>query len=218
MKKLFFKYLTGFSLFSVALIPAQAQVDTGDVLNEGQLLSGTQLTTTGVTSEDVLVYQESSEVLSSKLSVNDVPPGFDSSGKISAGTQITDFLIYFNYPGTKKSTGVSGTVTFGSDIIGLITSTDDLNDSDAALGVDGVNYTQSSRGLESKDDWSVSGNQLTFNIDDWVTSGAVDEVRVILAGTSAQALAVPDGGSTLALLGLAVSLLGLGRKLSLRKR
>jgi hypothetical protein len=65
-----------------------------------------------------------------------------------------------------------------------------LNVSDGALGIPGVSYSQGTdRGLDNNtvnlghgvDDFFVSADQRTFNIQAWTTTTAIDEVRVILA-------------------------------------
>jgi hypothetical protein len=65
--------------------------------------------------------------------------------------------------------------------------------------------TSAVNGGAGDDEFSVSADHMTFFINGWTTTNVVDEVRILVA--------VPDGGSTAMLLGLALGLLALwGRR------
>ena len=58
-------------------------------------------------------------------------------------------------------------------------------------------------GGHGDDEFYVSADGRTLFIQGWTTTDVLDEVRVILSPS-----AVPDGGSTVALLGLSLGLIG----------
>jgi len=168
---------------------------TGNVVYDGQLLSGTNFNPGMNENTSVQVYLENTDLtLSSALFVDRIGPDFGSvlsgtSGKIAAGTQVTDYIFHYDYPGKGGGNQTSGTITFDEPILGLIIFTKSLDKSDSAFGLSGVTYyTGKDRGLEKLvnspngiDNFSVSGDALTYNIADWTTTTLVDEIRVIVA-------------------------------------
>ena len=99
--------------------------------------------------------------------------------------------------------GQQGTVTFDSNILGIISSTDNLGASDF-LANTGVTYLEPTlRGLEVDDIVTITGLN-TISVD-WVARNPGDYIRVITAQSPA-AVPVPAAfwlfGSALALLGL----------------
>jgi hypothetical protein len=195
---------------------------TGQVVDKGQLTSGTNLNSGQTQGPNVKVYLETGDgTLASSLSVNRIGPNFGTftnsgsgSGSLPAGTMFTDYLLHYDNFGTGGSNNAIGSITFDTPIIGLIVFTNALNNSDAALGVSGVTYENNQfRGLDDSaanggagnDEFSVSADHMTFFINGWTTTNVVDEVRILVA--------VPDGGSTAMLLGLSLVLLALwGRR------
>jgi hypothetical protein len=97
------------------------------------------------------------------------------SGPIPAGT-IASHYVFFN-PG--PTLHVIGTVDFDADILGIITTTNDLAASDF-LANTGVNYLNpGNRGLEVGDAVTISGpRQILFET---VASSPGDYVRVLTA-------------------------------------
>lgn len=195
---------------------------TGSVVDKGQLTSGTNLNSGQTQGPNVKVYLESGPgTLASSVGVNRIGPNFGTfanngsgGGTLPAGTMFTDYLLHYDNFGTGGSNNASGSVTFDTQIIGLIVFTNALNNSDSTLGVSGVIYENNQfRGLDDSaanggagnDEFSVSADGRTFNINGWTTTNVVDEVRILVA--------VPDGGSTAILLGLSLGLLALwGRR------
>lgn len=178
---------------------------TGDVALKGQLTAPHNFNPTFDDGPNVKVYLENFGLtLSANLTVDRLGPNFGnfssgSGGIIPSGTQVIDYLLHYDFNGGANN-DATGTIAFDTPIIGLIVFTSTLNASDGALGIPGVSYYQgANRGLDTDainfghgiDDFSVSGNQLTFNIQAWSTSNAIDEVRVILAVPEASTWVAP---------------------------
>ena len=115
------------------------------------------------------------------------------SSPIPAGTIVASHYVFFD-PGPSQHS--IGTVDFDSNILGIITSTNNLAASDF-LANTGVNYLNpGARGLEPGDSVTISGpNQILF---DTFASSPGDYVRVLTAFSPAAT--TPEPGS-LALLG-----------------
>lgn len=118
------------------------------------------------------------EIKSDPLSVNITPSGVSS---LNVGTIVASHYVFFD-PG--PSTSQQGFVDFDADILGVITSTDLLEDSDFLLN-NNVNYLNPTlRGLEPGDSVSIDTNNAKRLLVDWVASSPGDFVRV-LTGESA---------------------------------
>ena len=107
---------------------------------------------------------------------------------IPAGTTVASHYIFFD-PGPTEN--VIGTVNFDADVLGIVTDTDDLANSDflAATGVHYLNPAQ--RGLEAGDSVTISGPlQILF---DTTASSPGDYVRVLTAFSPGAA--APEPGS-----------------------
>ena len=104
--------------------------------------------------------------LTAPLPVNVTDPGTygsypNGSRKIAAGEQVDSHLIHSDPPGNKTTGRLTGTVTFPSDIIGVIGSTARLNASDGVLGAPGTTYAsddQRARPREGQHRHSGSGH------------------------------------------------------------
>ena len=144
-------------------------------------------------------------LLTSPLTVN------VGSSPIPAGTIVASHYVFFD-PGPSQR--MIGTVNFDSDILGIITTTNDLTASDF-LANTGVNYLNpGNRGLEAGDSVTISGpRQILF---DTVASSPGDYVRVLTAFSPAASTPEPGG---LVLLGSGLlALTGLRRRKSLPSR
>ena len=180
------------------------------------------------------VYLESSNLfLSQNLAVDATLPGSYNlasqltPGVIAAGTRVSDVMLQTN-PVTKTGTEYIGSVTFSSDILGVIVESSTLNASDAVFGVSGVAYpgTDVWRGLEltnkGEDEFSISQNMQTLSFD--IHTGTnIDEIRIITAGSvsnvseSDYMTSTPEPGSaSLLVLGFA-AILGGGFKAAGRR-
>ena len=126
---------------------------------------------------------------------------------ILAGTPVNTYLVHSD---TRRGRNqeYDGSVTFGNPVLGVITRTGRLEDTDSFLGAPGTIYSQrvNASGLELVDgqDWvELSADMLTVTMH-LHTHGAVDEVRILES-------AVPEPGSFL-LLGAGLMVLPLLRK------
>jgi hypothetical protein len=128
------------------------------------------------------------------------PLAVDSGSPIVTGTVISSQYVFFD-PGPTED--VIGTVNFGSDVLGIISSTGTLAASDF-LAFSGVNYLDpAERGLEAGDSVTMSGpQQILWNT---VASSPGDYVRVITAGKPVTTTMPEPSGVLL----LGVGLLGL---------
>lgn len=130
--------------------------------------------------------------------------GSSGAGVIAAGTVVASHYIFFD---PLNFVSQIGTVTFDSDILGILTSVGSLNASDSLLNT-GVTYLNPAlRGLESGDNVSILS--LKMIEVDWSASTPGDYVRVLTA-FSPSAVPVP---AAIWLFGSAiVGLIGLKRR------
>ena len=121
--------------------------------------------------------------LTSDLAVDFLAGG--GSGVINEGVTVASHYIFFD---PRNSTTQQGSVTFDADILGVISSTENLLASDILFN-NGVNYLNpNARGLEAGDAIDiVFGDTLTV---DWRASTPGDYVRV-LTGFSPIATPLP---------------------------
>ncbi len=151
---------------------------------EGALDSNTQI---------FLFAEQASVTLASALSVDVNAPGTYSngnppvagSGQIAAGTLVDSYFVHFN-PASGNQT-LTGSVTFDTDILGVLVLTAALSGSDAGLGGPGTVYipagSDPNRGLDfGPDAMTLSANlrTLSFSLSD--NSNRVDQVRIVVAG------------------------------------
>jgi hypothetical protein len=191
--------------FIIALLALTVPVTKAEIVS-GSVTGGTALTNGGVfvklttpllnpfgvpnsvgddnfQSPDLFGFDEAQNVLLAAPLTADV-----GTSPIPAGTTVSSHYIFFD-PGPTEQ--VIGTVTFDSDIIGIMTSTATLAASDF-LAAPGVNYLGStSRGLEAGDSVTISAaNQILVDV---VASSPGDYVRVLTVGTSESTVPEPTG-------------------------
>jgi hypothetical protein len=125
--------------------------------------------------------------LGSALSVNATSPGkynggVGPGGTISAGTDVNSYFVLFD-SGGKSVTYPTVTLTFSTEILGVIFSDSLLNKSDLLLGDPGTTYPTGvgNRGQESGDSTAISASGLTITLND-TTSYPGDDIRIITAG------------------------------------
>lgn len=124
---------------------------------------------------------------------------------IKAGTIVSSHYFQWD-PGNGSSSTVSATIDFDSQIFAFITADQKLFDSDAALGLPSLDYSDFTlRGLEAADSTNFNGPSVDIN---WVASSPGDWTRLI---TAFSPTAVPSP-ATAAILGLGVLGLGLQRR------
>lgn len=113
-----------------------------------------------------------------------------SNGIIAAGTRVSSYMVLLNHVKASDRTvlNLSGTATFDSAILGLITTVADLNASDAILGAVGTTYaTFNMRGLEDLEAVSYLGDTATLTLNvtqpgDWMRIVTISTVPVPAAG------------------------------------
>ncbi len=128
-----------------------------------------------------------------------------TSGTINAGTTITDTYLHID-PVLNSGIRFSGSLTFGSDILGVIALNKTLSATDSILGAAGSVYpdANNSRGFEfisGQDQFSISSDlrTLSFSSETW---SSVDDLRVITRGSAAfvsASSATPEPGTLLLL-------------------
>lgn len=117
-----------------------------------------------------------------------------NAGSIASGTEVDSYNIYFHHESDSSNwKTASGSITFDSEIVGLVWSKSNLEASDSILGASGTPYAQVGkwRGLEATDnadlsglsDFFVSGGGKTLNLSFNVRSLGFDELRVVTAAT-----------------------------------
>lgn len=126
--------------------------------------------------------------ITADLAVNILADGMGGgggAGTVPMGSTVASHYIFFDPAGT---TSQLGTISFDSDIFGIITSTGNLSASDFLVNT-GVNYLNpSARGLEGADFVTITGLQ-TMSVS-WDASTPGDYVRV-LTDFSPGAIPVP---------------------------
>ena len=126
--------------------------------------------------------EDQNVTLTNALNVNILADGLGGgggSGTIAQGSIVSSQYIFFD-PFTTYDQ--QGTVSFNSNILGIITSRNLLNNSDF-LQADGVTYLEPSlRGLEAGDSVTITNLQ-TISVD-WSAGSPGDYIRVVTAATA----------------------------------
>lgn len=101
------------------------------------------------------------------------------TGSLTSDTLVNSHMIGFD---PEERSEVLATITFDSEILGVVWSTNSLSATDAVLGLPTVTYNENPPfylGIEAPFDWfSVDGNTLTFHAG---ASKPGDFIRVITA-------------------------------------
>jgi len=146
---------------------------------------------TGALENDVygVVFQEQSNlVLSAPLTVNAQGPGtYDinnasSSLVIPTGTPIQSYFVHFDSVGMpNRYISYTCTITFATNILGVIYMENELNASDAPLGAPGTTYATNEvwRGFEGNfDSITISNDLKTVTINSRLLNH-LDQIRII---------------------------------------
>ncbi|MDJ0660362.1 MAG: Ig-like domain-containing protein, partial [Crocosphaera sp.] len=142
-------------------------------------------------SEAFVFLEQSGLVLPSDLDVNITLPGnvtgsgSTSPGTVASGTVINSYFLHFD-PIARNTATISGSITFNSDVIGVIFGNNLLNNTDSLLGASDTIY---STGLSDRavdiayyDDLALSEDLRTLSFD-LRASDFVDQLRVITEAT-----------------------------------
>jgi hypothetical protein len=176
MKALLFSTLL-LSSFSVSATVTSGLVTSG-AGSFIKITDPTELTVGNNNFNDLNLYafdEVTNFTLTSDLAVDNTGTG--SSGFILNGTQVASHYISFDPLSTARQ---QGTVHFSSTILGVITSTTKLSNSDFLKHADVTYLGTSLRGLESGDSATISADLLSLNID-WAASSPGDYLRVVTA-------------------------------------
>ena len=104
---------------------------------------------------------------------------------IKAGTFVSSHYLQWD-PGNGSAGRVTATIQFDSEIFAFITADQKLFDSDAALGLPGIDYNDfGSRGLEGSDATAFNGSEVDIN---WAATSPGDWTRLITAFSPAAAI------------------------------
>ncbi|HEY4329011.1 MAG TPA: hypothetical protein VGN88_04685 [Phycisphaerae bacterium] len=148
-------------------------------------------------------------------SPNGNDPNF-SLATLPAGTLVNSYYLHFDVVGTPaQGVEVTGSVTWGEQILGLIVGVENgttidqsgnsLDLSNSALGAPGTLYGFDPIDLSNlTDSVSLSADRRTITFD-WATAGSADNMRIITAAT-------PEPGSIYGLSMLGLLLLRRGRR------
>ncbi len=104
-----------------------------------------------------------------------------AAGSLAAGTVVDSYFLIFDPVGS-QSAYASGSVTFGSDILGMICTTRDLDATDHILGSDDVAYPvgQGARGYESNaEEVEIMDDQRTLRIHNYHSTFPGEHARIL---------------------------------------
>ncbi len=132
--------------------------------------------------------------------------GSDNNGLyLKAGTIVSSHYFQWD-PGSDSSSTVAATVVTDSPIFAFITGDQNLFDSDAQLGLPGLDYADFNlRGLESGDTTDFNGSSVDIS---WFASSPGDWTRMVTAFSPA---AVPVPAAVWLFASGLIGLIGLGR-------
>jgi uncharacterized repeat protein (TIGR01451 family) len=121
-----------------------------------------------------------------------------TGGTIPSGTKVNSYIMHFDKVGGAGDLSLAGSVTFDRDVLGIIILTENLDNSDDAVGDAGTQYESDSPDpqwhdfrepeLNGQDTIDLSGDKRTVTVA-WFTAQAIDEIRIIEQAPSATATA-----------------------------
>ncbi len=145
--------------------------------------------------DNAVIFAESSGfLLTDNVSVDLAVPGTISGGgnplpgvMLPSRTVVDSFYIHFDPVGSPSSPVlVSGSVTFNSEILGIIISKNRLNLTDNLLGVPDTSYPSNQELASSLDSVTLSEDRRTLLFDLPATNG-IDPIHVITAASGSKA-------------------------------
>jgi hypothetical protein len=210
--------LMAFVLGAIAASPSQAGVVVTGQLTAVAPPPSVQKGADQSSTTAIIFEERSSFALPSNIAVNVTAPGTSNTGNsynpspgtVAAGT-LTDIWFFHSDPPGSVPTNYVGTATFDSPILGILDTLSTLNATDATLGHPGTAYPTGlpNRALEAPDTFTLSADDRTISFS-FHTSGAVDEIRVLVA-------AVPEPSTMLTSAACAGGLIAFGAFRRLRR-
>ncbi len=118
---------------------------------------------------------------------NEIWPAMTAHSRtVPAGTWVNSHYVHMDVT-TPRATTLRGTITFDSDILGVIVTDARLLATDGTLGAPGTVYAGAARRtieLENADRLVISANRRTIDITMALSDGPLDEFRVLTASPS----------------------------------
>ena len=187
---------------------------TGDVvvatppadITNGQWESNTQIRAFAEQQEVVLVSSLPVDISVSGTSPSAVDSNL-SPATIQAGTIVDSYALHFDVVGsleTKNAKEATGSITFSSDVLGIIALSDSLNETNSAVGLPGVLYASGAdHGLDldpagggTSDIVTLSADLRTITVD-WRDASFPDDLRVVTAVPEPTAWALGVSGTAI---------------------
>lgn len=141
-------------------------------------------------SSAIRMYKERANYeLPGSIQVNMTKPGLRgggqgkaSPGRIDAGTKVDVYILHYD-PAKGKKIIRNGRITFGGEILGLITQIPTLNQTDGRLGNPKTKYYKGQyRGIEFGNDIITLGDdRMSLTVNYFRTPGWMEEMRVVVA-------------------------------------
>lgn len=119
-----------------------------------------------------------------------VEPAVPATGaSIAAGTTVTSYFVHMDVPAAIANDTVTGTITFDSDVLGVILTNEGLDATDATLGAPGTTYATgdpSRRTVsgEKIDVVTISADRRTVQFTAYANNVSLDQFRVVTAGNA----------------------------------
>ena len=151
--------------------------------------------------QHVFVFEErSGHTLSSALSVTvsasgtytsaSVEPAIAATGtSIPAGTTVSSYFVHMDVPAATANATITGTLTFDSDILGVILTNEGLDATDATLGAAGTAYaggdpSRRTVSSEKTDVIVISADRRTIQFTAYANNLSLDQFRVVTTGNA----------------------------------
>lgn len=184
------------STSGAVLMPSSIPAD----LSQGALVSGTEIS----------LFSEATSVLTSDpFTVDVISPGlYDQANQLSpnhigSGTY-DSWLLHVGHLSGSGSPNLEGSVTFDTDVVGIMVKSTRMGGTDDLFGNPGTHYAPgaSARGLELfQGDWLELSNDFRTVTVNFEIRNFIDEIRIITLESSGPA--VPGPAGIAALVGLA---------------
>lgn len=139
-------------------------------------------------SSKIFMFTEQSNFpLPVNVTVDITDPGYyernysSTSSVITAGTSVDCHFVFFDPVGNQSST-VSGAISFGTEILGIICTRGPLDATDSVLGVSGTRYDtgRNARNFENgAERVTLSDDRLTFTINNFHATYPGENVRIL---------------------------------------